>query len=586
MARIGVFLCWCGANIADTVDVHQVISDVKNVPEVVHAENYMYMCSDPGQERIKNAIRDANLDRVIVASCSPRMHETTFRRAAASMGLNPYLVEIANVREQCSWVHQKDKGLATRKALHIIRATIEKVKRNGSLEAIRVPVTKRALVVGAGIAGIAAALDLADAGFETVVVEREAVIGGKMRFLSRTFPFHEPAADVLEPRVKALAEHPNVRLFTGSQVTDVSGYVGNFEVDIQPLSAEGGGETVQEKVGAIVVATGYDLYPVERMAEYGAGQVPDVVDGLAFEALLQESFASGRPVRRPSDGKVVQDVVFIQCSGSRDPENHKPYCSRVCCLYTSKQARLFREQNPDGQAIVSFMDMRTDCKGTEEYAQRNIEETGIVYVRGRVSKLWRDGDRVVLWTADTLTGEKLEVEADLVVLAMAIEPSAGYLEVSSLFRASVDQNGFFQESHIKLRPVESMTRGVYLAGAGQYPKDITDSVAQAQATASKIQSLFSNEELAQDPLVSQVDPDICSACGLCVPICPYGAREVDPAAGFSRVNEALCQGCGACVAVCPNKACQLKNDSLVQVLNEIEVFTESAAEEEALCACG
>jgi heterodisulfide reductase subunit A len=583
MSRIGVFICWCGSNIAGTVDVDQVVGDLKKLPDVVHAENYMYMCSDPGQDRIKNSIRDDRLDRVIVASCSPRMHETTFRRAAASMGLNPYLVEIANVREQCSWVHQKDKELATRKAFTIIRATIEKVKRNAALEAIRVPVTKRALVVGAGIAGISAALDLADAGYETVVVEREPEVGGKMALLSRTFPYHEPAADVLEPRIKALTEHPNVRLFTSSRVTDVTGYVGNFEVDIQP---ENGATKVQETVGAIVVATGYNLYPVEKMAEYGAGRVPDVIDGLAFEALLKESFASGQPVRRPSDGKVVGDVVFIQCSGSRDPENHKPYCSRVCCLYTSKQARLFRDQNPDGRAIVSFMDIRTDCKGAEEYAQKNIEETGIVYVRGRVSKLWREGDRIALWTADTLTGEKLEVEADLVVLAMAIEPSAGYLEVSSLFRASVDQNGFFQESHIKLRPVESMTRGVYLAGAGQYPKDITDSVAQALATASKIQSLFSNVELAQDPLVCRVDPDICSACGLCVPICPYGAREVDPMAGFSRVNEALCQGCGACAAVCPNKACQLKNDGMVQVLNEIQVFTESAAEEDALCACG
>jgi heterodisulfide reductase subunit A len=583
VSRIGVFICWCGSNIAGTVDVHRVVDDLKRLPDVVHAENYMYMCSDPGQDRIKNAIRDVNLDRVIVASCSPRMHETTFRRAAASMGMNPFLVEIANIREQCSWVHQRDPEAATRKAVGIIRATVEKVKRNAGLEAIRVPLTKRAMVVGAGIAGISAALELADAGYETVVVERDAAVGGRMRFLSRTFPLHEPAADVLGPRVAALCEHPNIRLYTSSRVTQVTGYVGNFEVEVAPLN---GGEKALEKVGAIVLATGYQLYPLERMAEYGGGQVPDVIDGLAFEALLEESFRSGEPVRRPSDGKVVEEAVFIQCSGSRDPENHKPYCSRVCCLYTSKHARLLRDRNPASRSIVSFMDMRTDCKGTEEYAQKNIEEAGIVYVRGRVSKLWRDGDKVSLWTADTLTNQKIEIAADLVVLAQAIEPSAGYEEVSSLFRASVDQNGFFQESHIKLRPVESMTRGVYLAGAGQYPKDITDSVAQAMATASKIQSLFSNVELAQDPLVCRVDPDICSACGLCVPICPYGAREVDGSAGFSRVNEALCQGCGACVAVCPNKACQLKNDTLVQVLNEIEIFIESAAEEEALCACG
>jgi heterodisulfide reductase subunit A len=505
------------------------------------------------------------------------MHETTFRRAASSVGLNPYLVEIANVREQCSWVHQREPEAATRKAFNIIRATIQKVERNASLEAIRVPLTKRALVVGAGIAGISAALELADGGYETIVVEREPELGGKVRFLSRTFPYHEDAREILGPRVEAVKRHPNIRLHTSSRVTAVSGYVGNFDVEIR----KGVAETFSERIGAIVVATGYQLYPVERMAEYGGGRLADVVDSLTFEGLLRESFESGEPVRRPSDGKPVETAVFIQCSGSRDPESHKPYCSRICCLYTNKQARLFQERNPGGRAVVSYMDIRTDCKNTEEYCQKNIEEAGLVYIRGRVSKLWREDGRLMVWTADTLTGQKLEVAADLVVLAMAVEPSEGYQEVASLFRASVDQNGFFQESHIKLRPVESSTRGVYLAGAGQYPKDITDSVAQAMATASKIQSLFANEELAQDPLVARVDPDICSACGLCVPICPYGAREIDALAGFSRVNEALCQGCGACAAVCPNKACQLKNDSMVQVVGEIEVFTEPDAAEAA-----
>lgn len=576
MSRIGIFVCWCGSNIAGTVEVDQVVEELRRTPEVVHAENYMYMCSDPGQDRIKDAIREKGLDRVIVASCSPRMHETTFRRAAASVGLNPYLVEIANIREQCSWVHQKDKSTATRKALNIIGATIEKVRKNAALEAIRVPLTRRALVVGAGIAGVTAALDLAEAGYETIVVEREDAPGGKVRLVSKTFPYHEDAGDILSPKLELLAAHPNIRLHTASRVTKVDGYVGNFEVEI----SSGGAEPVRERVGAIVLATGFELYPLERLTEYGGGTLPDVIDGLGFEALLSESFTSGEPVRRPSDGAPVGDVVFIQCSGSRDPENHKPYCSRICCLYTAKQARLFRERNPEGRALVSYMDLRTDCKGTEEYCQANIEEAGVLYLRGRVSKVWREGERLVLWTADTLTGQKLELEADLVVLATAVQPSSGYAEIASLFRASVDQNGFFQESHIKLRPVESSTRGVYLAGAGQYPKDITDSVSQALATASKIQSLFAAEELSQDPLVARVDPDVCSACGLCVPICPYGAREVDASAGYSRVNEALCQGCGACVAVCPNKACQLKNDTPVQVMGEIEVFTHAPG------ACG
>ncbi len=574
MERIGVFICWCGANIAATVDVHKVVEWLSTLPGVAHAQNYMYMCSDPGQELIKSAIRDKGLNRIVVASCSPRMHEKTFRKAAHSVGLNPYFVEIANVREQCSWVHQDDKAAATRKAFNIIRATIEKVKKNAALEAIRVPVNRRALVVGAGIAGISAALELARAGYETLVVEREAEVGGKMRRLSKTFPYHENAADVLAPRVERLKNDPNIRLFTSSEVKDVQGYVGNFDIEIATRDAEGEETTTTEIVGGIILATGYDLYPLSAMAEYGGGTIPDVIDGLEFEELLAQSFASGEPVRRPSDGKVVERVVFIQCSGSRDPEHHKPYCSRVCCLYTNKQAELLAEQNPGAKAYVSYMDIRTDCKGTEEYCQANIEGSGLVYVRGRVSKVWREGDELKVWTADTLTGHKLEIAADLVVLAMAIEPARGFEDVSKLFRASVDTNGFLQESHIKLRPVESSTMGVFLAGAAQYPKDITDSVSQALATASKVQTLFAGDELSQDPLVARVDADVCSACGLCVPICPYGARELDPRALLSRVNEALCQGCGACVAVCPNKACQLKNDSPVQVLGEIDVFTE------------
>jgi len=575
MERIGVFLCWCGANIASTVDVHQVVEWLRDVNGVAHAENYMYMCSDPGQELIKKAIREKNLTNVVVASCSPRMHEKTFRKAASLEGMNPYMVEIANVREQCSWVHQGDKDAATRKAFNIIMSTISKAKANNPLETIRVPITRRALVVGGGVAGMTAALELAEAGYYTALVERDDTLGGKMRRLSRTFPYHEDASAVIAPKIEELKANDNIKLYLRSDVTEVSGYVGNFQVTIEtrPTEGEDGApEVVTEEIGGIVLATGYDLYPVAAMSEYGGGKVPDVIDGLEFEELLKESLATGAPVKRPSDGKEVESVVFIQCSGSRDPEHHKPYCSRVCCLYTNKQATLLTQQNPGAKALISYMDIRTDCKLTEEYCQGNIEEKGLVYIRGRVSRLYREGDAVRVWTADTLTGEKLEIDADLVVLAMAIEPSVGAEQISKMFRAAVDTNGFLQESHIKLRPVESSTMGVYLAGAAQYPKDITDSVSQALATASKIQSMFASDELHQDPLVALVNPEVCAACGLCVPICPYGAREVDERARFSRVNEALCQGCGACVAICPNKACMLKNDTPMQVLNQIHTF--------------
>ena len=575
MNRIGVFVCWCGSNIAGTVDVRRLVEELRDIPDIAHAEHHLYLCSDPGQEQIRKSIGELSLDRVVVAACSPRMHELTFRRAAAGAGLNPYLVELANIREQCSWVHEGDGEAATRKALQLVLAALAKVKKNAALDAIRVPLTRRALVVGAGIAGISAALELADAGYETVVVEQAQELGGKTRLLSRTFPHHGDARDILSPRIKALKEHEKICLYTSSRVRAVEGYVGNFEVEITSEPEAPAPRSFREKVGAVVLATGFDLYPMEEMPEYGAGAVPDVVDALAFEQMLRKSFEEDEPIRRPSDGKIVEDVVFIQCAGSRDPENHKAYCSRVCCHYTSKQARLFRERNPRGQAVVSFTDVRTDSKGMEEYCQKNIEEAELLYIRGQVSKLWRERERIVLWTADALTGQEIELDADLVVLASAAVPAAGCAEVANLFRAAVDQDGFFQESHVKLRPVESSTLGIYLAGACQYPRDITDSVDQARAAASKILSLFASEELMQGPLVAEVDPDLCSACELCVTLCPYEARESDSLAGYTRVHEVLCQGCGACIAACPNKACELKNDSAAQVIGEIEVFTEA-----------
>ncbi|TLN18805.1 CoB--CoM heterodisulfide reductase iron-sulfur subunit A family protein, partial [bacterium] len=444
MERIGVFICWCGSNIAGTVNVNELVDLLLEVPGVAHAQNYMYMCSDPGQELIRNAIREKELNRVVVASCSPRMHEKTFRKAAHSVGLNPFLVEIANIREQCSWVHQGDKAAATQKAMNIILATIGKVRKNAALESIRVPLTRRALVVGAGVAGMTAAIELGEAGYETFLVERETEVGGKLRHLSKTFPFHESASEILKAKADALAKNENVRLMTNCELKDVTGYVGNFDVTLR--SNYDGSET-KERIGAIVLANGYDLYPVKAMGEYGAGEVEDVVDSLTFERLLKESMEAGAPVKRPSDGRAVESAVFIQCSGSRDPAHHKPYCSRVCCLYTSKQSKLLCQQNSGAKAIVSYMDIRTDIKLCEEYCQENIDSEGILYVRGRVSKLWREGDKVALWTADTLSGEKILIEADIVVLAQAIVPSRGSAELAQVVRASADQNGFLQESH-------------------------------------------------------------------------------------------------------------------------------------------
>jgi heterodisulfide reductase subunit A len=331
-------------------------------------------------------------------------------------------------------------------------------------------------------------------------------------------------------------------------------------------------EHMAEKVGAIVVATGYELYPKEQLGEYGYGEIPDVIDGLTFERMVSPNGPTKGRILRPSDGKAPKEMVFIQCVASRDPDRYMPYCSRVCCMVTAKQAKIYKEQIPDGQPYIFYMDIRSDCKGYEEFLQKTIEEKGLLYLRGRVSRVFQDDGRVRVLGVDTLTGRMVEVAADMVVLATAMVPSNGVKDLAAKLRATVDRHGFLTEAHIKLYPVESSTKGIYLAGCGQGPKDISDTVSQASATASKIQALLSTDKLLQDPLIAYVDENICSGCGICVEICPYEAREMDTRRGISIVHSALCQGCGACIASCPNNACELRNTSAGQVLQMVDTF--------------
>ncbi len=648
MKKLGVFICHCGVNIAGTVDVKSVAEKIGTIEDVSHSTDYIYMCSEPGQQIIRDAIREKGLEGVVVACCSPSMHENTFRKAVHSQGMNPYLCEIANIREQCSWVHQKEKEEATRKAAEIIVATLEKVKRNDLLEAIAVAINRNVLVIGGGIAGLTASLDLAEGGYHVILVEREPALGGHMAQLSKTFPDLDPAFGDLIAKASEVEKHSKIDLYCYSELEEVKGYVGNFDLSIRkkavfvdwkkcsgcgicvehcpveyvsefergigvrkaidlhypdnvpnkpvirrehcrffidgscrrceevcPERAVDFGqkdEKVEQKVGAIVVATGYDLYPKGQLGEYGYGEIPDVIDGLAFERMLFPNGPTKGKIIRPSDGKVPKEMVFIQCVASRDPDRYMPYCSRICCMYTAKHATLYKEQVPDGQPYIFYMDIRSDCKGYEEFLQKTIEEKGILYLRGRVSRIFQDNGRVRILGVDTLTGKMVEVAADMVVLATAIVPSQGVKDLAAKLRATVDRHGFLTEAHIKLYPVESSTKGIYLAGCGQSPKDISDTVSQASATASKIQALLSTDKLLQDPLIAFVDENICSGCGICVEICPYEAREMDLHRGISVVHSALCQGCGACIASCPNNACELRNGSANQVLRMLDTF--------------
>ncbi|MBI4756915.1 MAG: CoB--CoM heterodisulfide reductase iron-sulfur subunit A family protein [Betaproteobacteria bacterium] len=636
--RTGVFVCHCGTNIAATVDVKKVAAELGQDEGVVFSNDYVYMCSDPGQQSVINAIKDHDLDSVVISCCSPTLHEKTFRDTSAAGGMNPFQCEIANIREQCAWVH-KDKAKATPKAIKITRAAVKRVRRNESLTPIGVPVTRKVMVIGGGIAGIQSALDLANAGFEVVLVEKQATIGGHMIQLSETFPTLDCSQCILSPKMVEVSKNPRITLMTSSEVKSVSGFVGNFKVKVHskapfvdpekcklcddctpvcpvvvpneydlnltgrraifipyaqaiPASytldeeaclglnpvvcgkckevCEAGAidydvkpKVTEYEIGAIVAATGFDLYDKGYLAEYGRGKYPDVLDGLQFERLCSASGPTGGQVLRPSDQKEPKNVVFIQCSGSRDPENHCAYCSKICCMYTAKHATLYQHKVHDGQAYVFYIDIRSGGKGYEEFVQRSMERDEVIYLRGRVSKVYPSKGKLKVMGVDTLSGKNVEIDADMVVLAQAMVPSKGTAEAAKTLKIGRDKDGFLAEAHPKLRPVESVTGGIFLAGAAQGPKDIPETVCQASAAVSKVIQLLSKPELEHSPTVAKVRDSHCTGCEMCVDACPFEAITL--VNGKAHVNEVLCEGCGTCAGTCVRAAIDVKNVTQLQI---------------------
>lgn len=641
--RTGVFVCHCGNNIAATVDVKKVAESMSSDESVVYSQDYVYMCSDPGQNAVIDSIKQNNLDSVVISCCSPTLHEKTFRDNAKMAGLNSFTCEIANIREQCAWVH-KDKAVATEKAIKITRSAVRRAGRDQALEPIAVPVTRKVLVVGGGIAGIQAALDIANAGIPVILVEKQATIGGHMLQLSETFPTLDCSQCILSPKMVDVSRHPNITLMTYSEVQEVSGSVGNFQVkikqkpsfvdpelckicddcakvcpvvvpneydvnltarraihipfaqaipasytldenaclglnpvrcgkckdacDVGAINYDMRPKTITEDVGAIVVATGFDLYGQHHMNELGGGKIDDVLDGLQFERLCSASGATKGHVLRPSDRTEPKDVVFIQCAGSRDPANHCAYCSKICCMYTAKHARLYKHHVPDGRAYVFYIDIRSGGKGYEEFVQRAMEDDDTVYLRGRVSKLYRKGGKVRVLGTDTLTGQNVEIDADMVVLALAMEPSQGTADIARTLKIGRDKDGFLAEAHPKLKPVESVTAGIFLAGCAQGPKDIPETVSQASAAAAKVIGLLSQPTLSHAPTVAKVRNSHCTGCEMCVTACPYDAITLEN--GKAVVNEVLCEGCGSCSATCVRSAIEVKNATPLQVQEMIE----------------
>lgn len=662
MARIGVFVCHCGENIARKIDVAKVAASAARFPGVVMTENYPYMCSAPGQRKIQESIEEYGLTGAVIAACSPQLHEPTFRGASKIGGLNPYLCEMANIREQCSWVHS-DGEKATEKASEIVATMVEKVKKNHPLTPIDVPVSGGALVIGAGVAGIRAALDIAKAGHKVTLVEKQPSIGGNMAKLSETFPTLDCSQCILTPLMVEVSRHPNIELLTYAEVEEVSGYVGNFKVRIKQrprfvnpdtctgcddcvpvcpvtlpnefdqglawrkaiyipfpqavpavytlddsacmnsnleyqdgkyrvlacercsiacgpkaINFDQKPEIIERDISTVIVATGFDLMKDKEVSEFGWGTYPDVLTGLEFERLLSASGPTLGEIKRPSDGKVPKEIVFIQCVGSRDPENGVPYCSRICCMYTAKHALLYKHKVPDGNSYVFYMDVRAAGKGYEEFVTRVMEEENVPYVRGRVSRVVQEDGSLRVYGVDTLSGMAVEVKADMVVLATAMV-APDHQDISRKLRASTDAHGFFQEAHPKLRPSETLTAGVFIAGAAQAPKDIPDTVAQASAAAAKALEVLSNPILQREPTIAEVDEATCIGCFDCIRVCPYGAiqeKDIHDRAGnvvnrVAGVIEAMCEGCGLCTAVCRVRSID------VEGFNDEQVFAQLGA---------
>jgi heterodisulfide reductase subunit A len=639
--RIGVYVCHCGMNIAATVDVEKVVEFAERLPNVVVARHYQYMCSDPGQELIKRGIKEFELDRVVVAACSPRMHEPTFRTLLKENGLNPYCFEMTNIREQCSWVHGDKEG-ATKKAIDLIRGSVARASLLDALDSVKADVTPKALVIGGGIAGIQAALDIGDAGFEVYLVEREPSIGGHMAQFDKTFPTLDCSACILTPKMVDLAHHSKIRLITYAEVTDVEGYVGNFKAKIRKKPryvdeerCTGCGSCIEEcpavipdefnlgfgtrkaiylhfpqavpfvctidmerciecklcericeadaidfdqkeeeievNVGAIIVATGYETFDPSKKAEYGYGIYENVITGLEFERLSCASGPTGGKII--IDGEVPREIVFISCVGSRDREGNK-YCSRVCCMYTAKHAHLIREKIPDANVTVLYTDMRAFGKGFEEFYNR-VKDEGVVYKRRELDdeiEIRSEGERLIVRSGND------RMRADLVILATGMVPRGNAKSITKMLRISQKESGFFLEVHPKLRPVDTFTDGVFLAGCCQFPKDIPDTIAQASAAASMACNILCKRYAEAECAIASVDETICRGCGVCEETCEYGAIELKerwPMVLTAEVIAQKCKGCGACAVACSNKAITMRHSRDDQMFAMIKTMMTS-----------
>jgi heterodisulfide reductase subunit A len=545
-ARVGVFVCHCGANIGGVVDVPAVAEYARGLPFVAHAEDNLYSCSEEGLGSLKESIREHRLNRVVVASCTPRTHELLFRGACEEAGLNRYLFEFVNIREHCSWIHSREQEAATIKAKRLVRMGVAKACLLEPQVEAESSVVPAALVLGGGIAGMTAALNLARQGFAIHLVERRDRLGGRLNSLHRLCPTDRSAAELVEPLVRAVEDHPRITVHRGAEVSEVDGYVGSFRARIGEAAVE---------VGTVIVATGAEVLKPEGM--YGYGRFENVLTQLELEQRLR------------SDPPQVEGAVSIHCVGSRIPE--RPYCSRVCCMTSIKNSTQLKRLNPGARVFVLHRDLLAPGVESERY-YRQAMEVGVRFLRydpERPPEIRGDGRAREVVVADALRGRELRLPVDLVALATPLIPAPGNEAVSRLLKAPLGESGFFLEAHVKLRPVEFATDGVFLCGTARWPADVSETVAQAAAAAAKAAIPMRAGVVAAEAITAYSDSAKCTGCGTCIGTCPYTAIERREGKAF--VITVQCKGCGCCVAACPNGAMQQRGYTDEQVLTMLEV---------------
>ncbi|HDM89841.1 MAG TPA: CoB--CoM heterodisulfide reductase iron-sulfur subunit A family protein [candidate division WOR-3 bacterium] len=554
--RIGVFICHCGINIGAYVNVPEVVEYAKKLKYVVHAEDNLYTCSQDTQNKIKEVIKEKKLNRVVVASCTPRTHEPLFQETLKDAGLNPYLFEMANIREQCSWIHMSNREEATQKAKDLVRMAVAKAAHLFPLKEMYLDVNQSALVIGGGVAGMTAALEIAKGGYDVFIVEKEKELGGMLKEIYYTTWSDDMQAFLASLR-NQVRNNERITIYTGAEVEKIEGFVGQYKTTIKQGSKR---KTIEH--GVIILATGAEGY---KPKEYMYGKDKRVVT----QHELEEMIANNK-----IDPKALKRVVMIQCVGSRNDEHL--YCSRICCTQAMKNAKKLLQKNPKLQLFVLNKDIRT--YGFREKWYNDVRDMGGVFIRytdDRKPEVVKEGNRLVVKAFDPEIQDWIEIPVDLLVLSTGIVPRSENQEMAKLLKVPLNEDGFFLEAHVKLRPVDFATEGVFLAGSAHSPKFVEESIVQAKAAAARAQTIISKPKYRAEPTIAAVNEEICDGCGVCEPVCEYSAIEIvqdkeDPSKKKAKVNEALCKGCGACIAACPSGAMEQKGFTSEQIYAMIE----------------